>query len=184
MPVLARRGATRGQIVKNSTDFRLSGAVGPFLGDVLGYAATVRLGPRRTVVMMATSSPMAIGFGAAFRGEIFSLRIHLGIVLILFAVLNPGRFDIKEDQGRNCHEVVVGVAWMGMCIALVDAAFQAGGILLAKPALVDEVNSLQFRILHHDGHRTHRGDERGPRFGALCGGPGNTDAARHRPTEL
>ena len=72
--------------------------------------------------MMATSSPIAIGFGAAFLGEIFSLRIYLGIVLILLAVLNLGLFDIKEDQGRNRFEVVVGVAWVGICIALVRAS--------------------------------------------------------------
>ena len=129
----------------------LSGAIGVFLGDILRYAATVRLGPRRTVVLMATNSPMVIGFGAAFLGEVFSLRTYLGIALILVAVLNMALFDIRSDQDRNRYEVITGIAWTGVIVGLAAAVFQASGILLAKLALTSAFDPLQATALRISG---------------------------------
>ena len=128
----------------------LSGAVGVFLGDILRYATLVRLGPRRTVVFMAMSSPIVIVFGALMLNEILSAWTYGGLSLILVAVLVTGLFDIKGDH-NNKYETITGVAYAGIAIGLVAAVFQASGILLAKLALIGAYTPLQATSLRISG---------------------------------
>ena len=75
-----------------------SGVLGVYLGNILSYATLVRLGPRRTVVFMAMSSPIVIVFGAIVLSEVLSPQAYAGVFLILVAVLVMGLFDVKKDQ--------------------------------------------------------------------------------------
>ena len=129
-----------------------SGVVGVYLRDILRYATLVRLGPRRTVVFMAMSSPIVIVFGAIMLNEILSPQAYAGVFLILVAVLVMGLFDVKKDQHvQNRYEMVSGVAIIGIAIGLVAAVFQASGILLAKLALIDAFTPLQATTLRISG---------------------------------
>lgn len=128
-----------------------SGAVGVFLGDILRYATLIRLGPRRTVVFMAMSSPIVIIFGAIALNEILTLQAYGGIALILMAVLIMGIFDVNTNQGQNKYELISGVATTGIAIGLIAAVFQASGILLAKLALIDAFTPLQATTLRISG---------------------------------
>lgn len=129
----------------------LSGAIGVFLGDILRYMTLIRLGPRRTVVFMAMSSPLVIVFGAVLLNEVLSLRAYAGIALVLLAVVIMGLFDVRSNGNKNRYELIKGVVSAGIAIGLLAAVFQAGGIILAKIALNETFNPLQATALRITG---------------------------------
>lgn len=111
----------------------LSGIVGITLGDSALFAAMNRLGPRRTGVLFATHALFSAGLGFVFLGERLGLQAYGGAVLTVSGVM------VAVGWGHRSQTVDVwepdGPMRAGVALALLAAACQALGALIAKPAL-------------------------------------------------
>lgn len=109
----------------------LSGVIGIFLGDTLLFFALHRLGPRRTGALFAMNAPMAALLGWLFLGETLSPQGIAGVALcsagVTICVLGRG--------GAHGLETVRGNVWAGVALGLLAALGQAGGSLVARPAM-------------------------------------------------
>ncbi|WP_134724511.1 DMT family transporter [Paracoccus luteus] len=108
-----------------------SGLVGIFLGDSVLFFALQRLGPRRTGALFAMNAPIAALLGWLFLGETLSPQGIAGVVLcsagVAVCVLGRG--------GSHHFDAVRGPVWIGVALGLVAAVGQAGGSLIARPAM-------------------------------------------------
>ncbi|HYG89701.1 MAG TPA: DMT family transporter [Azospirillum sp.] len=109
----------------------LSGAVGVFLGDSALFWALGRLGPRRNVVIYASNAPMTALLGWLVLGESLAPLTLLGIVLVTAGVM----LAVALRGGSHDWEAVRGSLLAGVGACLIAALCQAGGSILAKPAL-------------------------------------------------
>lgn len=109
----------------------LSGVVGIFLGDTALFWALGRLGPRRNVVVYATNAPLTALLGWLALGETLAPPTLLGIVLVTAGVM----LAVALRGGSHDWEAVRGPLLAGVGVCLVAALCQAGGSILAKPAL-------------------------------------------------
>lgn len=109
----------------------LSGAVGIFLGDTALFWALSRLGPRRNVVIYATNAPITALLGWLMLGEALAPATLLGIALVTVGVM----LAVALRGGTHDLEAVRGSLSAGVAMCLVAALCQAGGSILAKPAL-------------------------------------------------
>lgn len=119
----------------------LSGLVGIFIGDTALFAAMNRLGPRRTGVLFATHALFTPLLAWLLLDERLGAQGLLGGALtvagVMAAVLLGRRAEEAHDWESDRGDVRVGVA-----LALVSALCQAGGTLLAKPAMAAGVDPL------------------------------------------
>jgi drug/metabolite transporter (DMT)-like permease len=110
----------------------LSGIVGLGVGDFGLFAAYVLIGPRRSVLVMA-SSPIFASVGAYFvLGETFSTLSILGIAITLTGIVvvlleREERPEEKTDMGRR-------KSW-GVFAALIAAMGQGFGVVLSKKGM-------------------------------------------------
>ncbi|PWC55188.1 DMT family transporter [Azospirillum sp. TSO22-1] len=109
----------------------LSGAVGIFLGDTALFWALGRLGPRRNVVIYATNAPITALLGWLLLGEVLAPLTLLGIGLVTVGVM----LAVALRGGSHDLESVRGPLLAGVGVCLIAALCQAGGSILAKPAL-------------------------------------------------
>ena len=113
----------------------LSGIVGITLGDTALFAAMNRLGPRRTGVLFATHALFSAALGFVFLGERLGLQAYAGALLTVSGVM------VAVGWGHRSQSVDVwepqGPMRIGIGLALLAAACQALGALIAKPALSD-----------------------------------------------
>lgn len=116
----------------------LSGIVGLGIGDLGLFAAYVTIGPKRTVLVQA-SSPIFASMGAflAF-GETFSLLALVGVAVTLtgIVVVLLEREEASEKQSASAKRKS-----RGLLFALISAMGQGFGVVLSKKGMyvgVDE----------------------------------------------
>ncbi len=116
-----------------ATAMVLSGIVGITLGDSALFAAMNRLGPRRTGVLFATHALFSAALGFVFLGERLGLQAYAGALLTVSGVM------VAVGWGHRSQTVDIwepdGPMRVGVGLALLAAACQALGALIAKPAL-------------------------------------------------
>lgn len=108
----------------------LSGFVGLSLGDQALFSAFVRIGPRRSMLVMTTSPLFAAFFGWLALDETLPLVSWLGVLLttggVAWVVLERPRLTSGESAEGSIK---------GVLLALVAAACQGGGLLLSKKGM-------------------------------------------------
>lgn len=108
----------------------LSGVVGLSIGDQALFVSFVCIGPRLAMLIMATSPIWAVLFGWVVLGESLPGIAWVGITLtiggVAWVVLE------REDKGA---EVKNPRRLVGVILAFVGAACQAGGLLLSKQGM-------------------------------------------------
>ena len=108
----------------------LSGLVGLTIGDQALMVAFVDIGPRISMLIMATAPLWAVLFGWMALGETLSGRSWMGVLLIIGGVSwvvleRPSR----KDGAAVPHRV------RGIILACFAAACQAGGLALSKQGM-------------------------------------------------
>lgn len=111
----------------------VSGLIGVMIGDTANYAAVARLGPRRAGAVFALNAPMAAILGWWSLGETLSGQAMAGIAVTALGVgiAIMGR----PPSGAHRLEQTEGVLALGLAAGLVAALGQAGGSLIARPAM-------------------------------------------------
>ena len=124
-----------GMSMKATLLFALSGIVGLTLGDAALFRGWVLIGPARGTLVMTTAPVWAALMATVFLGE----RLPpLGLLGIAVTVGGVG----LAVSGRAPGGPAGGIAetprevWLGLGLAALGALGQAGGVVLAKPALV------------------------------------------------
>lgn len=110
-----------------------SSAAGIMLASTTYFAAIHVAGPRVSALLFSLASPFALGLGYAFLGETVTLRQGAGIALILagivLAIMAPA------DPGATPRRL-----WLGVLLGVITSLGQAGGSLLARPAMAAGVD--------------------------------------------
>jgi drug/metabolite transporter (DMT)-like permease len=110
----------------------LSGIVGLGIGDLGLFAAYVMIGPKRTVLVQA-SSPIFASVGAFFGlGETFSLLALVGVAVTLtgIVVVLLEREEVSEEQSASVKRKS-----RGLLFALISAMGQGFGVVLSKKGM-------------------------------------------------
>ncbi len=120
----------------------LSGVVGLVLGDACLFQAFACVGPRLSMLMMATAPALASLWAWWFFGEALSAGQWTGILVTLAGVGwvvqgGDGRARAQSDR----HYLV------GILFGLGGAAGQAGGLLLAKQGVADGFPALSATLM-------------------------------------
>lgn len=108
----------------------LSGVVGLSIGDQALFVSFVCIGPRLAMLIMATSPIFAVLFGWMALGETLAGVAWLGIALTVGGVA----WVVLERKERSAH-VDNPRRGIGVILAFVGAACQAGGLLLSKQGM-------------------------------------------------
>lgn len=116
----------------------LSGVVGLGIGDFGLFAAYVTIGPRRTLLLQATS-PIFASLGAyALFGETISLLSTIGIAITLAGIaavlLERGKTNEEKLQASDRK------TW-GLFFGLISAMGQGFGVVLSKIGMYDGVST-------------------------------------------
>jgi drug/metabolite transporter (DMT)-like permease len=115
----------------------LSGIVGLGVGDLGLFAAYVAIGPRRAVLMMA-SSPIFAAIGAyLMRGETVSLWSLLGVAVTLAGIV----VVLLEREEKVADAGGVKKNW-GVLFGMIAAMGQGFGIVLSKQGMYADVNAV------------------------------------------
>jgi drug/metabolite transporter (DMT)-like permease len=126
-----------------------SGLSGIIIASTTYFAAIYAAGPRVTALLFSLTSPIALGLGYAILGETISMRQGLGVACVLagivLAIGLPRRFGGRGSSlpavsvdAPLPHEAPVAPARtfrLGVALGIVTAIGQAGGSLLARPAM-------------------------------------------------
>ena len=112
----------------------LSGAVGIVLGDTALFWALGRLGPRRNSVVYATNAPLTALLGWLALGEGLGPWTAGGIALVTTGVMLAVFFRQGEATAHDWEKVRGPIA-VGVGVCLLAALCQAGGTIIAKPAM-------------------------------------------------
>jgi drug/metabolite transporter (DMT)-like permease len=110
----------------------LSGIVGLGIGDLGLFAAYVTIGPKRTVLVQA-SSPIFASVGAFLAlGETFSLLALLGVAVTLTGIV-----VVLLERDRAPEEKLVSAKRKnrGLVFALISAMGQGFGVVLSKKGM-------------------------------------------------
>lgn len=105
----------------------VSGVVGLSIGDQALFMAFMDLGPRRAMLIMATSPIFAAFFGWLALGEVLDgvawLAVLLTVAGVAWVILQR-----EDDAGSPASRMKT----RGVVLAFVGSACQAGGLLLSK----------------------------------------------------
>jgi drug/metabolite transporter (DMT)-like permease len=108
----------------------LSGILGLSLGDWALFAAFISIGPRLAALIMTVSPIFAALFGWMALGETLSGIAWLGMALTLGGVA----WVVLERPTQSAVQITTHRA-RGVLLAVIAAAFQAGGYLLSKKGI-------------------------------------------------
>ncbi len=112
-----------------------SGIVGLVIGDLALFAAMRRLGVRLAMLVMALAPAFAALAGFAFLGEIPRAVAVVGMVTTLCGVT----WVVSEPRGEEARPVELP---RGVAIAVVGAACQGTGLVLAKLGMAGTIEAL------------------------------------------
>lgn len=116
----------------------LSGVVGLGIGDFGLFAAYVTIGPRRSVLLQASSPIFALIGAYAMFGETISLLSLVGIAITLtgiVVVLLESGVTLEEKLGANRRK-----RW-GLFFGLISAMGQGFGVVLSKKGMYAGVST-------------------------------------------
>ncbi|HEY9104666.1 DMT family transporter [Chitinimonas sp.] len=125
-----------------------SGLIGIFIGDTALFSALNRLGPRRAGVLFASHSAFSALLAYAVFDERMSGQTLVGALLTVSGVMCAMLFG-KRSEERHDWEADRGDVGVGVALGLLAALCQAGGTLIAKPAMgagVDPVSASAIRM--------------------------------------
>ena len=109
----------------------LSGIVGLGVGDLGLFAAYVAIGPRRTVLMMASSPIFAVLGAYLMLGEAISILSLIGVAVtltgIVIVLLEREKTAVEADGGKR-------KSW-GVLFGMVAAMGQGFGVVLSKEGM-------------------------------------------------
>lgn len=108
----------------------LSGLAGFFVGDLCLFRALVLLGPRLAMLVMSVCPPLTALIGWIALGERLTALNLVGMAVTLAGV-GWVVLGSREPQGSASHRFT----WKGGALAVLGAAGQAAGMVLAKPGL-------------------------------------------------
>ena len=121
--------------------FAASGVVGLAAGDACGFRALVLVGPGITTLVMTTVPALAALMAFAFLGERVVAQAVVGMVVttagVGAAAWGKSRRAPRVRNGSAETRLSGRALAVGLLFALGGAAGQAGGVVLAKPALAD-----------------------------------------------
>jgi drug/metabolite transporter (DMT)-like permease len=122
----------------------VSGIVGFVLGDALLLEAYVLIGPRVTMLIMTAAPVFGAVLGWSFMGEPLGAGQLIAIALTLsgIALVVAGR----EDRGAGKPAAGSPRGW-GIVLAFGAALGQAGGLILSKMALRDDLSVLSANLV-------------------------------------
>jgi len=128
--------------LKNWTWLALSGIVGFFLGDYFMLKAYIEVGVRVSMLMMASSPPMAALLGFFFLSERLSPSALLGMLITISGIV---LVILSKDKGR----MRVRYSIKGLTYAFIGAFGSASGMVFSKIGLGDynTMAATQIRII-------------------------------------
>ncbi|MDY0236255.1 MAG: DMT family transporter [Gudongella sp.] len=110
----------------------LSGVIGFFIGDFFMLKAYVEVGVRISLLMMATSPPMAALFGFIFLGEKISLVGMLGMAITIAGIV-----IVIMSKDTSEQKIKIKYSTRGLFYAFLGAVGQAVGLIFSKVGLGD-----------------------------------------------
>jgi drug/metabolite transporter (DMT)-like permease len=120
----------------------LSGVIGLSLGDTLLFLALEALGPRKSMLIMATSPIMTTLLGLALFGERLSWVQCGGIALTLGGVA-----WVVSEQGSHGNPAAPGRIRSGTLLGLGASACQSLGLLAAKEGMAHGSGALDATLI-------------------------------------
>lgn len=131
-------GGWRGLEAWQLGDLAASSFVGIVIASTTYFAGIYVAGPRVIALLYSLTSPFALGLGYAVLGETISARQGLGIATVFVGVvLAVGMKRRRQDATAVARPAARAsqVPWLGIVLGVVTALGQAGGSLLARPAM-------------------------------------------------
>lgn len=130
--------------VHNWTWLTLSGIIGFFIGDYFMIKAYIEVGVRISLLMMATSPPMAALLGYFLLREKLALSGVLGMMITIIGIVIV---VMSRDPGQQ--KVRVKYSPKGLVFAFLGAFGQAVGLIFSKIGLVgyNTFAATQIRII-------------------------------------
>lgn len=118
--------------VHNWTWLTVSGIIGFFIGDFFMLKAYVEVGVRISLLMMATSPPMAALLGYFLLGERLSLSGVIGMMVTIMGIV-----IVVMSRDRGGQGVRMKYSPRGLFFAFLGALGQATGLIFSKIGLLD-----------------------------------------------
>ncbi len=120
----------------------LSSVLGLVLGDAFLFRAFVEIGPRLSMLMMATVPIISALFGWVLFGEVISSLELVGVLLAVAGVawvVTEGRGESTVADRRAYHR--------GLMFALLGALGQVANLVTARYALVDDFPAISATVI-------------------------------------
>jgi len=118
--------------VHNWTWLTVSGIIGFFIGDFFMLKAYIEVGVRISLLMMATSPPMAALLGYFLLGEKLSLSGVVGMMVTIMGIV-----IVVMSRDRGGQGVRMKYSPRGLFYAFMGALGQATGLIFSKVGLLD-----------------------------------------------
>ncbi|MCR3955815.1 MAG: DMT family transporter [Gudongella sp.] len=118
--------------VHNWTWLTVSGIIGFFIGDFFMLKAYIEVGVRISLLMMATSPPMAALLGYFLLGERLSLSGVIGMMITIMGIV-----IVVMSRDRSGQGVRMKYSPRGLFFAFMGALGQATGLIFSKIGLLD-----------------------------------------------
>ena len=123
----------------------LSGISGIAIASTTYFAAIFTIGPRITSLLFSLSAPFAVLMGYIALDETITLQQGLGVGLIMAGIvvaIGLGRTQSAAEPPLNEQPAAVKISrpsLFGIALGVITAFGQAGGSLLARPAMATGV---------------------------------------------
>lgn len=108
----------------------LSGVIGLALGDSALFRAFTKIGPRRSMTVMALAPAVTAVAAWAALGERLGAQALLGIAVVIAGVMTAARG--RDPGGGRFRDLPRDLLRAGLLLALVGAVCQGLGVVLAK----------------------------------------------------
>jgi len=118
--------------VHNWTWLTVSGIIGFFIGDFFMLKGYIEVGVRISLLMMATSPPMAALLGYFLLGEKLSLSGVIGMMVTIMGIV-----IVVMSRDRGGQGVRMKYSPRGLFYAFMGALGQATGLIFSKVGLLD-----------------------------------------------
>jgi drug/metabolite transporter (DMT)-like permease len=116
----------------NWTWLTVSGIIGFFIGDYFMLKAYIEVGVRISLLMMATSPPMAALLGYFLLGEKLSISGVIGMMVTIMGIV-----IVVMSRDRSGQGVMMKYSPRGLFFAFMGALGQATGLIFSKIGLLD-----------------------------------------------
>lgn len=116
----------------NWTWLTVSGIIGFFIGDYFMLKAYIEVGVRISLLMMATSPPMAALLGYFLLGEKLSISGLIGMMVTIMGIV-----IVVMSRDRSGQGVRMKYSPRGLFFAFMGALGQATGLIFSKIGLLD-----------------------------------------------